>query len=275
MKIISANLPTSLGDLIIIKAAMDAVKHQYSQINFNFHKALWNGALDINQQQRNGWDQYLNEVGQLFFSEAPYRIQGQHKFYDTIALLQQHKITPVKPELSHLLCKGQSLNIGQYIVVTTKIRGINKYRYYPNSISLYKALKEINQKYKIVILGERIVERRKEYDNPEIKDGIFGIYEDLIVNLDNVLDLTVPALGNTQSTLKQIQQDCLIMKEAKCCITIGIGGNHNMMLAVADMAIGYREDSNWLAEILFSKNYNNAFIIKNWNQLINKIQEYR
>src|SRR5208283_5410839 len=141
---------------------------------------------------------------------------------------------PTKPELGHLLCKGQSLSIGDYIVITTKVRTVPKSMFYPLSIQLWATLQKLSEKYKFVILGEREVEARKEYIKYYENNTIFGIYDQIISNIpnDRIVDLTIPSLGNTPSNLKQIQQDCLIMKEAKFVITIGNGGNLGLSGAV-------------------------------------------
>lgn len=180
MSIISCNIPTSLGDLITIKAHLDSVKHNYSQINLTFHTALWNGALHTNvpewQQNKILWEKYLKDIGQLFFSESPYKLNaGQYPFRVTEQLIKDFNLPATKPELGHLLCRGRSLNLeGEYIVITTKVRDVIKKNFMPESIKLWKVLKDLSNKYKIVILGEREVEMRKEYD--PLKDRIFGIY---------------------------------------------------------------------------------------------------
>lgn len=99
-------------------------------------------------------------------------------------------------------------------------------------------------------MGEQEVEIRKEYE--EIRNSIFSIYPDLI-KLDNIIDMTVPKLSETVAGLKHIQQDCLIMKEAKAVITIGIGGNFCLAQASESNHIGYRNDSYQFCNILYNK----------------------
>lgn len=267
MKIFSANIPTSLGDILIIKAHLDAVKKNYDQINITFHTQLWKEAITINAEQEQQWKNYISDLGKLFFSEPPYRLNvGQYPFMATATVIQQLQITPIRVDLRHLLCKGESLNIGDYIVITTKVRGLNRNNFLPKTIHLWKPLREINKNYKIVILGEREVEMRNEYTIPQVKNTIFSIYNHIICNLssDNILDLTIPALGNTQSTVKQIQQDCLIMSEAKMVIALGTGGNVGMSSACGDNILGYREDDSKLGDQL----YYGTSITKDWNQFL-------
>lgn len=273
MKIISANIPTSLGDILIIKAHLDSVKHNYDQINITFHTQLWKEAITINAEQEQQWKNYVNDLGKLFFSEPPYRLNtGQHPFMATAAVIEQLHISPIRVNLAHLLCKGTSLNIGDYIVITTKVRGLNRNTFLPKTIQLWKPLREINKKYKIVILGEREVEIRNEYTIPQVKNTVFSIYGHTICNLssNNILDLTIPALGNTQSTVKQIQQDCLIMKEAKTVIALGTGGNVCMSSACGDNVLGYREDNSKLGDEI----YRGTSITKDWNQFLKLLERH-
>lgn len=277
----NGGLPTSLGEIINIKHHLDLVKNQYDQIRISFHKQLWAEGLHTNApdwgEKRKLWDKYLLDIGQLFFSKPPYVIHPvSNKFGgDAGLVLKKLKITPQKAEMAYLLCKGQSLNLGEeYIVITTKLRYVRKTTFLPLSIDLWRVLKELSKKYKIVVLGEREVEMRKEYLSSS--DSIFGIYEQIIANLpaDRTVDLTLPALGETVSDLKQIQQDCLIMNEAKFVITLGVGGNSCMAHSTAKMAIGFRDDNLEFANIVFSKEYPNAIVTKNWNYFISVLKRY-
>jgi hypothetical protein len=280
MPTISSNIPTSLGDIITIKAHLDAVKHNYQQINLTFHTALWPGALHTESPQWGHnkilWNKYLNDIGQLFFSQPPYKVNvGQFPFRITEHLIRDFNLPPVKPDLGHLLCKGTPLSLDkEYIVITTKVRDIIKRNFLPQSIQLWEMLKKLSHKYKIVILGERIVEMRKEYD--PLKDRIFGIYEQIITNIasENILDLTVPALGETVSDLSKIQQDCLIMKNAKFVITLGNGGNFCLSSAVSNMTVSYRIDSLWLTDRIFNKEYSNIITTKDWKYFIKTLEKY-
>lgn len=280
MKLIYSNIPLALGDLINIKAFLDPVKDQYGFIRLTFHRRLLEEGVKANpngwEEKRQQWETYLHDIGHLFFSEAPYILDdGQHQFRDTVNLIKEFGIQPRKPELAHLLCKGVPLNLGEeYVVITTKVREVSRNSFLPLSIDLWRALNKLAKKYKIVILGERRVEMRREY---QVLNGtVFGIYEQIISNIpnDRIVDLTVPALGETVSNLSQIQQDCLVMNQAKCVITLGIGGNFVMSTAVAGMSIGWRTDNHWLAESVFNREYPNAIITKSWAHFIRVLESY-
>jgi len=90
---------------------------------------------------------------------------------------------------------------------------------------------------------------------------------------NNILDLTVPALGITAPNLIQIQQDCLIMNKAKLVITIGVGGGFCMATTVSNV-VGYRTDDDPIANAVFNKEYQDAVITKNWTHFINTLNKY-
>lgn len=275
-------LPTSLGEIINIKYHLDLVKNQYDKIILSFHKQLWSEGLHTEapdwEEKRKLWDKYLLDIGKLFFSEPPYVLLNVSTKWggDAGDLIRKLKLTPQKATMPHLLCKGASLNLGEeYIVITTKIRYLDKKIFYPHSISLWQTLNELSKKYKIVILGERVVEMRKEYLSSQ--NSIFCIYDQIISNLpqERLVDLTVPALGETVSDLKQIQQDCLIMNEAKFVVNLGIGGNSCMSLASAKMTIGFRFDNIWLSDFLYhNKEYPDAIVTKDWDHFIKTLKGY-
>lgn len=275
MNIYRANIAQGIGDNIMAKCYADQVKDRYDQIYFTHH-------APIVQKQKNNdpkyW-QFLKELGLLFFSEKPYVYdRGQHPFRDAGGLISDFNITPVKPQHSqykHLLCKGTPLNLEEeYIVITTKLRYFDKPTFYRLSPQLWKTLRKLSEKYKIVILGEREVEMCQDYLFHG-ENQIYGIYEQIITNLpeDRVLDLTIPALGITSPKLSQIQQDCLIMSLAKFVITLGVGGNFCMAMATANI-IGYRIDNEPVADIIFSQNHSDAVVVKDWNIFLNTLMSY-
>ena len=279
-------IPTSLGEIINFKYHLDLIKREYDQIVLSFQRSLLKEGLYVDNpdwaEREKLWEKYLIDLGQLFFSEPPYVLeQVSEKFCgDMNGLIDKINIRPQKAELGHLLCKGTSLNIGEYIVITTKIRDINRTTFDAMAPNFWSVLQKLANKYKIVILGERKVETRKEYNVEHKRSGRpipFGIYEDIIqyIPKDKLEDRTVAALGETVSDLTQIQQDCLIMKEAKFVITIGIGGNFCLATASANMVIGYRADNISFADGIFNyKEYPNAIVTKSSNRFLNALNQY-
>jgi hypothetical protein len=269
-------IPLSLGEIINFKYHLDLVRKSYQQITFSFHRSLMQTHLNVNAQQEQSQNKYLDDIGTLFFSETPYKIEpSSTKFFgDMNALTRTINVPPQKADLRQYLCKGNSLGIDPYIVITTKVRELDRAIFFPLSSQLWGTLQSLSQKYKIVVLGEREVEMRKEYMS-WTTNNIYGLYEQIISNIpaDRIIDLTVPSLGNTASDLSKIQQDCLIMNQAKATITIGIGGNSGLSTASSNLAIGYRNDNNYIAERIYKAESARVCITRDWNRFISKLNE--
>lgn len=276
-------LPTSLGEIINFKWHLDLVRPNYDKIVVSFHTDLLKTGLHSTTpdwaHKQALWNKYLTDIGQLFFSEPPYeRLPTSKKFGGDIThLIAKLHLRPRKAELGHLLCRGTPLNIGEYVVITTKTREIQRAQFDQIAPRFWEVMKAILPKYKIVILGEKKVEIRKEYERLRIRP--FGLYDDIIKHLppntSQIVDLTVPALGEVVSDLKQIQQDCLIMQQAKFVISFGIGGNHCLSTAVSNMAIGYRTDNVEYNNTIFdNKEYPNAIITKDADRFLGALKYY-
>lgn len=253
-----------IGDHIFIRAYLDPIAHKYSQINIAHAKdalAFW-----FNNDQKRL--QFNTQLANTIFSVPPYKfdVNGVFPFFPVERIINEINDKPIKPNLD-CLCKGNSLNIGEYIVITTKMRQFPISSFEQMKPILTEKLQNLATKYKIVILGEREVEMTKEYTNSVNRGQVFGIYNYLINILpkDNLLDLSIPALGNTVSTFSQFQQDCLIMKEARAVITFGIGGNMWMSAGVAKKSIGLRTDAEWTTDKL-NNGYPGMFLTKDINQ---------
>jgi hypothetical protein len=276
-RIYRGNITQGIGDNIMSKCFADQVKDKYDLIYFTHHPAR---VIEEKNNSPEYWN-FLYDIGKLFFSDLPYVYnQGQHQYRRDFELIADFGIIPQKPQHSqfkHLLCKGKSLNLGEeYIVITTKIRYFDKptlYRFFPQ---LWQVLRDLSKKYRIVVLGERVVEMCQDYRNHG-SNQIYGIYEQIISNLppERLLDLTIPALGISSPNLIQIQQDCLIMSEAKFVLTLGIGGNFVMAMAVANM-VGCRDikDREPIADTIFQRTYEDAWVSKDWNEFIKKLISY-
>lgn len=278
---LAVSMPTSLGEIINYKFHLDMIKSRYDEIKLSFNKSLWGHCLHTEapdwSHKESLWNKLLSDLGHLFFSEAPYILtEESYPFHDAGSFVHAYGIRPTKAEMGHLLCKGKSLDIGEeYIVITTKARQMNQSFFHRSSPQLWDVLRKLSAKYRIVILGERVVEMRKEYDVHG--SSIFGIYNQIIANLpkERILDLSVPALGETVSDIKDLQQDCLIMKEAKCVITIGVGGPFCLSTSVASMAIGFRtDDLGFTNQIFDGREYPNAIVTKNWGYFISVLERY-
>lgn len=266
MKKLEFLIAAGLGDNIILRMALDTVKHNYDEIRIAHNK----GIVKDYRNDDPKYFKFLDELGALLFSEPPYIFDhGDYPVIQTYYTYSDLSIIIKNPKLEYLLAKGNSLNLNQeYIVITTKIRTLPKNVFNDISKNFWVILNDLSKKYKIVILGEKEIEG----NHP---DDWFSIYNEIISNLpnDKILDLTVPALGVTAPELHKVQQDCLIMKEAKFVIANGIGGNVWMAAAVAN-TIGFRSDEEPIINIVVNPQFENIFITKNINLFFNKLKEY-
>lgn len=268
MKIIETNICIGLGDIIYMKGQLDPFKHGFDQIKVTFDSQI------IEEYRANAeYKKFLNDIGDLFFSEPPYILNsGTYPRRGQYGLCETYNLPMVKPNLKYILCKGALLNIDEeYIVMTTKHRFFTRSYWRSISTVFWNTIRRLSVKYKIVILGEKVVEKSKEYaaHGSEIT---YCIYDEIMNNLpnDRILDLTVPALGITAPNLEQIQQDCVIMSEAKFVLILGTGGAFCMATAVAN-TIGHRTDHDPLYE---GKIYPDAFITRNFGGFIQKLESH-
>jgi hypothetical protein len=271
MKKTSISIAIGIGDHIVIRGYLDTIKHEYDEIKISNHKAIL-------QEWRNNdpvYSKFIDQFGTLLFSEAPYKFDSTpYRYLSQWDIIKDYKINPQKPNLSYLLCKGEPLNLNEpYIVLTTKVRFVDKRGLYPVLPRLWRTLNELSKKYKLVILGEREVERSKEYSVLNNFMEVHCLYDNIISNIskERILDLTVPALGITTPSFDNIRQDCLIMNQAKCVIVVGVGGNFCMSSAVAN-TIGYRADKEPNLDLMLKNNYSDLFMTRDWEQFINKLE---
>ena len=272
MSILSITVPIGLGDIIYLKAMLDTVKHRYSQIKIKFHREIIQSYLFDPRLSH-----FLNEIGTLFFSEPPYVLTDEPgiPFYGMVSICNDNNIVAIKPNLRHLLCKGEPLELDtEYIVIVTKVRYLSRDKLDTRVNEMWHLIQELSKKCKIVILGEQQVEMNPGY--MEIgKNDVYSIYDSIIANVpaDRIIDLSVPALGISSPKLSNIQQDCLIMSQAKFVVTLGVGGSFCMATSVAS-TIGFRLDDDSIANVVFGNCYESpdTFICKDWDRFIHHLR---
>jgi hypothetical protein len=268
-------IPGGIGDLIMIRGYLDSIKHQHHEIKVSPSREI----LRIWRPDDDKYPIFLEQLGKILFSDAPFKFEwGDFPYYDQPQLVKSFYINPRRFDLSHLLCKNPVQMEEPYIIITTKVRFVFKQTLFPMLNQLWQALQTASKKYKIVIMGEREVERSKEYQIDTNPQGVYSLYEQMVANLpaDRIIDLTVPALGITPPNIIKLLSDCNIIRGAKCVVTVGVGGNFGLSLATAKCTLGYRND-----EIQVDKNldcvYDNkefsdgTCITKNWSQFIERV----
>jgi hypothetical protein len=215
-----------VGDLVLIKSMLDCVKDRYSNIYISPNTSFFD---DIRTKDyKNGM---IKEYIEYLFGNDPFYILDDKKYErrNTETLFWNDKILFKGPQgLNDRFCIGEPLNVGKYVTVTTKIRSIKKSTYTKIKDNFLKSLLDLSYKYKVVILGERDLPNWPEYKN-ELSDNVYVIYDDIINALpkENIVDMSY---NTNTNTLKNLQQDCLYMKNAYYNITIGMGGGFCLTL---------------------------------------------
>jgi hypothetical protein len=269
MKKLLVTSAIGMGDILYLKSSLDAIKHEYDQIDIHFAMGL------IRWLKRNeDYADFVLELANLLFNEPPYTIvESGPEFRSMAEYFLHYNIKVIKPDLP-ILCQGQSLGIDPYLVITTKVRYFSGDLFKNNE--LWDTLKQLP--YKIVVLGEREVEMNHEYinDNNIYGPSVYSIYPELVKNLgDKIIDMTIPALGITSPNIKQLRQDALIMSEAKSMITFGIGGNFTLGMSVAKNLVGFNQSTEFYAGAIFShsEQVGNSFVTSNAQTFLKKIGE--
>lgn len=264
-KQIGMDINVGIGDHLFLRIFMDGIKDQYDKIAITHSKpgmAFWHN----NDAAR--WDFNL-KLGQLVFSEPPYVLvpNARFPFYPNARIINELNKKPVKPNLD-CLCVGTSLNIDKYVVLTTKVRHIAAHDLEAAKVKLTPALQRLTNKYIVIISGEREVQRTKEYEAECNKLIVHGLYDYFVSVLpkERTLDLSIPALGVTCSTMPKLQQDCLIMKEAEAVINFGIGGNLWISTCVANRTIGWHNDADTTMDLM--QGYPNYQVTRDLDQFI-------
>lgn len=270
MKIIATSICLGLGDNIIARMIFDTVKHQYSAIRISHDQNIFN----IYKNGDTGYAKFLDDIGNLLFTEAPYIFDKTlHQSIHTLNTIRE--FSPIaKPNLQHILCKGIPLDINEeYIIITTKIRMIPRNKFLPLSISLWQTIRQLSTKYKIVIMGEKELNESAQYYRDLPQNLVYSIYDQIVSNLpsDRIIDLTIPSLGLIAPELIKIQQDGMIMKNAKTIITFGDGGNLWHAIATGNKIIGYRDDDDYNADLILHPNFTHVQMCKNWDQFISHL----
>lgn len=282
MVILETNICVGLGDFICMKGQIEPFKDRFERIILTCDP----GILTEFKKGDMKFIQFLKEYGNFFFGQPPYElimdtsftVRGVNwkKIKGQQGICRDYGMPLVKPNLKNILCRGALLNLNEeFIVITTKHRTFTRRYFDKIGPRFWEAMNKLARKYRIVILGEKIVEQSREYKDHGI-ENTYGVYQDIIKNLpaDRILDLTIPALGITPPNLAQIRQDCMTMHQAKFVVMLGIGGAFCMATAVGNV-IGHRMDGDGLADELYDgKVYPDAFITKSLNDFIEKLESY-
>ena len=268
-------LAIGLGDILLSKAMLDRFKHLYERINISFYTEY----IVAYRNGEQGNYKFLNDLAQLLFSEPPYNyIPEGHavRHFNPQELQDFHHITMTHPDLAHIICDPNYYHgLSNYIVINTKVRALNKPVYEAIKVPFWNIIRQITAKKKLVILGERVVEMNHEYAYLT-SIHVWSLYNEIINNIpsNQILDMTVPALGITPPDLQHIREDSCVLRDADFVISIGIGGGFCLSSSVAKYLVTYRADIEQVCEYLYGPstcNHPRAFITKDSRAFLNKL----
>jgi hypothetical protein len=269
-KVLDIYSAVGIGDLIHYRGLLDNLLPYYDVININLCLNLLNEYKPDNKNEN---IIFLDNIANLIFNNEKYNIVLNYtdNHIPTHVFQQQNNVDCNIPNLVNEFCNENNIIDGEYIVLTTKARSIDRQLFLSRKDTFCSVLNDISKKYKIVLLGERSVEMNKEYQHIGI-NNIFSIYEDIVdyLNKDNLVDLTIPALGITIPNIENLKKDCSIMKDAKKVITFGVGGNFSIALTVSS-AISYFEGGSSVSISLSNIRNSTEIVTRQWYEFINAL----
>lgn len=164
---------------------------------------------------------------------------------------------PIKFKIyDNLLINNLNLDY-EYITISTKILGINNTLYQKFKNELIHKLNNTN--IKIIILGEREISDCVEYKIHET----YTIYNDLINNLKNYVDLTINDNSNNNDLIPLLDTFSIYNK-SKLNIFIGNGGVSELISYFSNNILGFTYKDNLLnINNFLHKNTSNIKIYSN------------
>jgi len=232
--VLKAKLNLGIGSLILMKAQLDEVRDKL--------KLYVSPNWELINKYRNGSEDYKNFIREFFkiLFPPPYIITEDQDYHERDYWLFTHFdnipfIIPKWKIFTKIFCNPKMhIDIDEkFIVITTKVRLFKQSNYNKIKPIIQDVIKELSNKYKIVVMGEKVVEMNAEYLQLQKKDQIFSIYNDIIecVPKNRIIDTTYDGLGITSPILSRLKEDCTIMKNAVRTICIGTGGNFILALS--------------------------------------------
>lgn len=252
-----------IGDLLIIRGELDKAKDKFSQVHITPNVPFFN---QIRSKIYTGG--FIKDFIKLLFPPPYYKLTTDLKYpkrdghgvqiFDGIPIASPH-------HLRDLFCVGKSLDIGPYITINSKVRMIQKRSYANFKPAFYEALNKLAEKYKLVILGDKNLPNWQEFQM--FSSDIFVIYNDIINNIpkERYIDLTFDDLH--KGSLKQVQQDCVYMRDAVNNIFLGAAGAWCLGL-VSGKSISYYEpgvNQHWKE---YATIKSNAYLTDNLNKYL-------
>jgi len=210
-----------IGDIILLHAMLEA-----SDIP-SFSLGLSDSALATRESVL--YRPFAVSLMKLLFDSPRYSLDfsGCAGGIDPPTLRRMHGLPAASPDLRDKLTASEC-GTDSSVVVMTKIRGWDRFRYDRIRDRFIEAIKKIARRRRIVLVGERRIGVNSEYRSHG-ENRIYSIYDDLVGI--PALDLTVPELGLTPPYFSAFLQDCAMIGRASATVALGTGGNTTMAQA--------------------------------------------
>jgi len=191
--------------------------------------------------------------------DQTYECLDTHRLKNKFNVTESFNIVDVVPDKIDLELPEE------YITISTKIQifpHIELYNQFKNI--LFHILNKTN--YKIVILGERKLESCKEFDIHKP----YVIYDDLINNLNNYIDLTIDSSINNND-LEPLKQTFYILNKSKLNIYMSWSGIKSISLYTSDNICALSEYTNH--NIKNRSNKDNIHLTNDIDSFINTLNQ--
>lgn len=222
-----SSIPLGIGDLFIIRLIND-------QYEINNTVILNKYILDTFRSSDINLLEFTKELMKKLFEDVQIIDRKEKINYKHLT----YTIKPINISIKHYFDLQPIYNF-PYIVIHTKARfDIKNVFIKPWYNRLQTYLKSYICKYKIIILGEKLIQD----DTLETKQhAIKSIYPDLqcLIAQNDVLDLTTNDKLYIQPNYNRFIHELQIISNAKMNFGIGWGGNFGMSWAVGDMYCFY------------------------------------
>lgn len=243
------DINVGIGDHLIVRFFLDRIKDQFDSIQITHSRAA---MAHWRANDARYWN-FIYQLGDIVFAQKPYELvkkSVRFPFWPSERFMELGS-KPVRPSIPGLIMDHQLTPVieGKYIVLTTKVREMTHKQFQEFLQAFKPVMEQLRSRYQFVLLGEREVEKSKEYliaDNPNI---IFSAYDAFKKMIPEAIDLTIPALGIQSPDIKQVQHDCYLMSRAAATLTLGIGGNVWLSAISSPLTLCFRADSYQIPDL--------------------------
>lgn len=270
---------TGIGDILYTRAYLELLKSKYNRIFVSVFKdqLCWRdggGPHDVTN-----YLSFLKDLfGWIFSLENCFYVDLEAYGYPVLAwheVCSTNRLQVIKPNLTGYLNTvvptPEYAAYDDYIVILTKARWFSLGMFASICRPIWDAITAKSQKYKIIILGERVLE--PNYENRYHGASISSLYPYIMKNLpnENMIDLTVPALGITSPNIDKFKNDCYLINKAKACITFGFGGGFCMATSFGKALCYYNCQDQFVNDIFHNGWVDGSLVTNDIQLFINAI----